>query len=72
MSMPNFKLLILILCLFFNLCFVNSKTNDILNSEKLENKRSEVIEDLDLIKKRIFENLENSLVVFYADWCPHW
>ncbi len=70
--MAQFKLLILVLCLIYNLCFVHTKTNDILNSEKLENIRSENIEDLDLIKKRIFDNLENSLVVFYADWCPHW
>ncbi len=43
-----------------------------LNSKKLSKKQSEFIEDLDILKKRIFENEENAILVFYADWCPHW
>jgi thiol:disulfide interchange protein len=61
--------------LFISIFLINSaisKNNDLLNSKKLSQKRSEFVEDLDLLKKRIFENEENAILVFYADWCPHW
>ena len=66
------KLIILIISILNILNSVSNKTKDILNSEKLAQKRSEFVEDLELVKKRIYENKENSILVFYADWCPHW
>ena len=53
-------------------CVEFPKNKNILNSELLETKTSEAIENLDLIIKKIFTNKENSIVVFHADWCGHW
>jgi hypothetical protein len=66
------KLIIIIISILSILNSVNTKTKDILNSKKLAQKRSEFVEDLELVKKRIYENKENSILVFYADWCSHW
>ena len=68
-----FKLLIIcftLITLIFSQEF--EKNKDIKNSEKLNEKRSYDIDDLDEMNKIIYENKENSIVVFHTEWCPHW
>jgi thiol:disulfide interchange protein len=69
------KYSLLFLFLFIFICLTNlaiSTPTGLLNSKKLSKKQSESMEDLEILKKRIFENEENSILVFYADWCGHW
>lgn len=48
------------------------KNINIVRTEKYDEKRSEDIEDLELLQKKLIENKENSIIVFHADWCHHW
>ncbi len=59
------KLILFLLSYIFTLEY--KKNINIVNKTKGEI-RATTIEDLDLIK----QNLNNAMIVFYADWCPHW
>jgi len=69
------KLQILLILFFFSysICMVDfPKNSNLLESEKSVESRIEEMNDLEEIEKRIFENKENTMIVFYADWCHHW
>jgi len=66
-------LIITMLCLFSSILAVdNSKQANILDSAKSNKSRAEDITDLVELETRLFEKKENSIIVFYADWCHHW
>lgn len=65
---------LLVSCILITMCISIefSKNKGILNSEKLPNVRAIDVEDLEFVKEKIFNESENSIVVFHAEWCPHW
>ena len=74
-KITNFSLLLTItmLCLFSStLAVEHSKNLNILDSEKSNISRVEDITNLEELETRLFEKKENSIIVFYADWCHHW
>jgi hypothetical protein len=52
--------------------YVFPKNANIQNTARLHKPRAENMEDLDLLKQKMLENKENSIIVFHADWCHHW
>ena len=72
LSRQNFIIYITIICLSCIYCIDYPKNSGIANTPKLPQIRSESVEDLDYLKRKLFENKENAMVVFYADWCAHW
>jgi thiol:disulfide interchange protein len=73
----NLKLIFILftLMIYFN-SFIQSldfpKNKNILDTPKSENSRIEEMTELEEVEKRIFEKKENTIIVFYADWCHHW
>ena len=65
--------LLILYFLSYSICMVDfPKNSNILESEKSVESRVEEMNDLEEIQRRIFENKENTMIVFYADWCHHW
>jgi hypothetical protein len=58
---------IILLLISYILALDYKKNFKIVNESKAEI-TSQHIEDLDILKQK----LNNSMIVFYADWCPHW
>ena len=48
------------------------KNINILNTKKSDNSRIEEMIELEEIEKRVIEKKENTIIVFYAEWCHHW
>ncbi len=48
------------------------KNKNIMNSEKSETSKVNYITSYDEIRKILFEDKKNSIILFYADWCSHW
>jgi hypothetical protein len=59
------KIILFLISYIFALDY--KKNMNILNDKKGE-VRAQHIEDLDTLKA----NINNAMIVFYADWCPHW
>ena len=49
-----------------------SKHSNLLDTEKSDKSRVEDMTELEALENRIFEKKENTIIVFYADWCHHW
>jgi hypothetical protein len=62
------KIFIGLLLIVKTLLLEYKKNINITNSDKGDI-RSIIVEDLAIIQDNI---VKNSIIVFYADWCPHW
>lgn len=45
---------------------------NIINSGKSEESKVQYITTYEDIRKILFEEKKNAIIVFYADWCHHW
>lgn len=70
----NLILIVTIFCLltFFVTSLEYKINKDILNSAKSHDSKVKYISTYEEIRKIVFEEKKNSIIVFYADWCPHW
>jgi hypothetical protein len=72
-NLVKLQILLILYMLSYSICIVDfPKNNNILESEKSVESRIEEMNDLEEIEKRIFEKKENTIILFYADWCHHW
>jgi hypothetical protein len=72
-KMFNLHIFLTISLLSLTACIVDFPKNiNILDSEKSNISRIEEMNDLEEIDKHIFEKKENTIIVFYAEWCHHW
>lgn len=53
-------------------CLEFAKNKNIVSSEKGANSNVIKVTELVQLTSRAIKNKENSIVIFYADWCGHW
>jgi len=63
------KLVISLINLIF---LISCNDKEIKNSGMFSQVRSVDIEEISDLTKRIYDDKENSIIVFHTEWCPHW
>ena len=62
----------LIILPIITISFGYNKNKFLLQSPKSPDSKVQLLNNYDDLRNIIFEKKENSILVFYADWCPHW